>query len=109
MKSEPEHLTRKYPRRSRQGECLLCGRHTFLTFHHLIPKKMHRRTFFKKQFSKAELAAGIDICRQCHDGIHRSYTEMELAKQYPSLEALKADEKLKAHFDWVSKQKVGRF
>jgi len=50
--------------------------------------------------------AGINICRQCHDGIHRTYSEMELAKHFYSLEALKADEKLAQYFAWVGKQKV---
>lgn len=108
MKSEHISMTKNQPRRSREGECPLCLRHTFLTFHHLIPKKMHRRTFFKKQFSKAELAVGVDICRKCHDGIHRTYNEMELAKQFSTLESLKADEKLQAHFEWVAKQKVSK-
>ena len=99
-------LTRKFPRRSDFGVCLLCKRETFLTFHHLIPKKMHRRTFFKKHYSKPELATGIDICRQCHTGLHKRFSEMELAKQLNNIEAIQHEPALAEYFNWVSKQKV---
>ena len=67
---------------------------------------MHRRTFFRKNFSKHQLNKGINICRQCHNGIHKTYDEMALAKQFASLAALKADQALSKHFAWVSKQKT---
>ena len=35
--------------------CQLCQRQSLLTFHHLIPRKMHRRSRFNKKYSKAEL------------------------------------------------------
>jgi 5-methylcytosine-specific restriction endonuclease McrA len=99
-------LTAKYPRRARFGRCPLCLRKVDLTFHHLIPKKMHRRTFFKKAYSKQVLAQGIDICRKCHTGLHKTYDEMELAKSLNTLEAIAQDEVLANHFAWVAKQKV---
>ena len=92
--------------KTKHGTCCLCGRETDLTFHHLIPRMVHRRKHFKKHFTKEELNTGIDICQQCHSVIHDSYTEMELAKQYHSLDALKADEFLANQFKWVSKQKL---
>ncbi|WP_390376533.1 hypothetical protein [Alteromonas sp. MTD1] len=88
------------------GTCPCCSRHTRLTFHHLIPKKMHRRTYFKKHYTKEQLQAGVNICRQCHSGIHRFYDEMTLAKQLHSLCLLQADEQLSTFFNWVSKQRV---
>ena len=94
------------PKRLKQGTCPFCGRETALTFHHLIPKKMHRRNYFRKNFSKAILNRGVDICRPCHSGIHNRYDEMTLAKQFPSLDALMNDASLQKHFQWVAKQKV---
>lgn len=88
------------------GYCPLCHRYTRLTFHHLIPRKMHRRTFFRKHFSREQLNAGVAVCRQCHDGIHRFYTEMELAKQFNSVSRLQQDDKLARYFNWVSKQTI---
>ncbi|NEQ98147.1 MAG: hypothetical protein F6K30_15755 [Cyanothece sp. SIO2G6] len=93
-------------RRLKQGTCPFCQRQVSLTFHHLIPKKVHRRPYFKKNFSKETLNQGVDICRLCHSGIHQHYDEMVLAKSFNSLEALLADEALRRHFDWVAKQKV---
>jgi len=52
------------------------------------------------------LAEGIYICRSCHDGIHRLFDEMTIAKHYASLSALLEDPALNRHFSWVAKQKV---
>ena len=91
-----------------QEECIcpLCKRQSDLTFHHLIPKKVHRRNFFKKNFSKQELNQGIKICRTCHSGIHKRYDEMTLAKQLNSLDKLKGDEQLNNFFNWVARQRI---
>ncbi|MEO0436704.1 MAG: hypothetical protein AAF098_07335 [Pseudomonadota bacterium] len=86
--------------------CATCGRATRLTFHHLIPKKMHRRQYFRKHFSKEKLNLGVRVCRPCHTGIHKAFDEMTLAKNYNTLEKLLAEESLARHFAWVRKQKV---
>jgi hypothetical protein len=86
--------------------CPFCGRETDLTFHHFVPRKVHRRTHFKKTFTREELNQGVDICRLCHNGIHDLYDEVTLAKQFASFTALVNDPALKKHFAWVAKQKV---
>jgi len=82
-----------------------------LTSHHLIPRKMHRRTHFKKRYSKQVLMVGIDLCQLCHRGIHKLYNEMTLARKYTikyaSKEKLLADEEVRKHIEWVKKQKRG--
>lgn len=93
-------------RKEKFGECVFCKRKCRLTFHHLIPRKVHRRAHFKKHFSKQALNRGVAICRQCHSGIHKQYDEMTLAKNLNTPEALVADEVLQRHFEWVAKQKV---
>ncbi|WP_287280544.1 hypothetical protein [Okeania sp. SIO2G5] len=100
------HFTESSAKRLKRGTCPFCGRETALTFHHLIPKKMHRRNYFKKNYSKTLLNQGVDICRPCHSGIHHRYDEMTLAKQFSSLDALMNDASLQKHFQWVAKQKV---
>lgn len=87
------------------ASCPCCLRQVPLTFHHLIPRKVHRRTRFKKCFDKAALSAGVLVCRSCHRGIHRHYDEMTLATSLSSLEALLADPALAKHFRWVAKQR----
>ncbi|MEZ5477514.1 MAG: hypothetical protein R3E95_08550 [Thiolinea sp.] len=91
---------------SRQGSCPLCQRETALTFHHLIPRKLHRRPHYRKHYSREQLNQGIAICRQCHNAIHRHYDEMHLAKHLNSLETLQADPLLQRHFAWVGRQKI---
>ena len=87
------------------GRCLLCGRDTWLTLHHLIPRKVHRRQHFRKHYTKQELQQGILICRKCHHAIHQFYDEMHLAKHLNTLTALRNDPLLAEHFRWVSKQR----
>lgn len=91
--------------KSTSGTCCLCGRHTQLTFHHLIPRKVHRRNFFRKRVAREELQAGISICRLCHCGLHRLYDEMTLARRLNSLDALRADPAVQRHAQWVRKQR----
>ena len=98
-------LVTRASRRPQCGDCPCCGRRLPLTFHHLIPRKLHRRPRFRKRYSRAELALGIYVCRDCHDGIHRTYTEMELARDKATPEALLGDTELGRHFSWLSRQR----
>ena len=91
--------------RSAEQGCQCCHRQVPLTFHHLIPKKAHRRKRFKNNYSKQQLHAGVRVCRLCHRGIHRTYDELTLAKDFNSLASLVADPVLQKHFQWASKQK----
>ena len=85
----------------------MCGRVKPLTEHHLIPRAVHRKTYFKKQFTKEEMThRRISICRKCHKGIHRIIPdEKELARHYNTKEQLLADERIAKHVAWVAKQK----
>ncbi len=85
--------------------CATCHRVVPLTFHHLIPRKVHRRAHFRKHYDRAELNRGVYVCRRCHKGIHRSYDEMALAQRFCSLESLLSDDALANHFRWVAKQR----
>ncbi len=91
--------------RLKHGSCALCDRITALTFHHLIPRKMHRRPRFRRDYSREQLNAGIDICRRCHSGLHKLHDEMTLAKRLNTLEALQQDDAVQRHVSWVSRQK----
>jgi len=92
--------------KNKNGVCCCCERETALTFHHLIPRKVHRRAHFKKHYSKEQLQSGIMICRTCHSGIHKRFDEMSLAKEFSSLAELKRNKELIRFFDWVAKQKI---
>lgn len=86
--------------------CALCRRRVPLTFHHLIPRKTHRRARFKKRYSKRQLADGVDLCRLCHSGLHGLYDEMTLATRFNTLSLLQADPAISRHVRWVSKQRI---
>ncbi len=89
-----------------QDACPLCARQTHLSFHHLIPRKVHRRAHYRKNYSKAQLNEGIYVCKKCHAGMHKAYDEMTLAKEFNSIDKIKADVTLARHFEWVAKQRV---
>lgn len=88
------------------GACALCERTVPLTFHHLIPRKMHRRERFKKMYSREERNQGIHICRLCHNGIHALFDEMTLAKEFTTLKKLQEAPQVIKHVAWVRKQKT---
>ena len=88
------------------GDCPLCGRRAPMTFHHLVPRKTHRRTRIARRFSREELAAGIDVCELCHRAIHRFHDELTLARELNTLEALRSDEALARHARWAARQIV---
>ena len=90
---------------TKPDNCSLCLRHTALTFHHLVPRKVHRRTYFRKHCSREELARGIYVCRKCHNGIHKLFDEMQLAKALNTLEKLRENTDLDRHVQWVARQK----
>ena len=87
------------------GPCTCCGRVTELTFHHLIPRSQHRKTWCQKRFTRPERAAGIAVCRLCHNGIHDRFDEKTLGREYHTLAALLSDADLQRHFQWAAKQK----
>ena len=93
------------PRRVPAERCATCGRRTALTFHHLIPRKLHRRNHFRRHYDREVLNLGIHVCRACHRGIHKRYDEMTLGREFNTLAKLCDDPDLARHFAWVARQK----
>jgi len=106
MVSATEGEVQANSRFRKPGQCSLCRRQTLLTFHHLIPRKLHRRTYFQKNYSREQLARGIFVCTLCHKGIHKTYDEMSLGRRFASPELLLQDEALQRHFSWVARQRT---
>ena len=73
----------------------------FLTFHHLIPIKVHRSAYFRKNNSREDLEQGVDLCRLCYRGIHRLYEQMTLAREFSSLDAPQANPLIQQHVERV--------
>lgn len=97
------------PTRQQNGEsaCELCARSVPLTFHHLVPRKVHKRTRFIRRHGKREMrSTGLWICRLCHSGIHNIIPdEKVLAESFFTKELLLAHEGVARHVLWVSKQR----
>ena len=91
----------------RPDRCELCGRDKPLTFHHLIPRKNHRKARFRRRFEKDEMRhRGLYLCRPCHSGIHDLIPdEAELGERYNTRDQLLAHEGIARHVAWVVKQK----
>ncbi len=92
-------------RNAKQIHCVLCQRETALTFHHLIPRKLHRRSRFAKKYTREELNEGLMLCRRCHRGLHKLYSEMELGSRLNTETALREDPAIARHVAWVARQK----
>ncbi len=89
--------------------CQLCGRDVPLTFHHLIPRKNHRKRFFQRRFDREEMRTrGVWLCRDCHRAIHQLYDERTLGQHLSTLEALRAEPAVRRHVAWVSRQRRRR-
>jgi hypothetical protein len=59
--------------------------------HHLVPKcKKGKET--------------VDLHRVCHDFIHATFTDKELAQDYNTIEKLLADERVQKFGKWASKK-----
>eukprot|EP00448_Togula_jolla_P022916 CAMPEP_0170583338 /NCGR_PEP_ID=MMETSP0224-20130122/8077_1 /TAXON_ID=285029 /ORGANISM="Togula jolla, Strain CCCM 725" /LENGTH=416 /DNA_ID=CAMNT_0010906649 /DNA_START=50 /DNA_END=1297 /DNA_ORIENTATION=+ len=91
-----------------EGDCEICRRRLFLTFHHLIPKDTHSRYLGKRlppgivgeptrHFLNSH---GTMICRQCHNTVHRSASNDVLAAEYNTLEKLLAHPSLQRWMEW---------
>jgi hypothetical protein len=87
--------------------CELCGRNVRLTFHHLIPRCVHRRKRYVLRHGKDEMRSrGLMLCRLCHNGIHDLIPdEKVLADQYNTKELLLEHEGIARHVEWAKKQK----
>ncbi len=87
--------------------CDLCGREKPLTFHHLIPRAVHRTKRFVERYGKDDMRSrGLYLCQLCHNGIHDLIPDEKLlADQYNTKEALLAHPGVVKHVNWVRKQK----
>jgi|TARA_R110000822_G_scaffold97549_3_gene221273 hypothetical protein len=90
----------------RPEHCALCERSLPLQFHHLIPRRNHRRKSYQRRFSLEEMRTrGIWVCRDCHRAIHRFFDEGQLGLVLNTLEALAATPELQRHAEWARRQR----
>ena len=88
--------------------CELCGRDERLTFHHLVPRTVHSNKWFRKNFTRAEMAAGIDLCRDCHAAVHKFIPDQkELGRYYNSRAKLLEHPQVARFVGWIAKRRPG--
>lgn len=92
-------------RNSCPDRCVLCERDLPLTFHHVIPKLVHKRRWVKERYSPEELQTGIWVCKPCHSAIHRFIEHADLARSFHTIEQLKSHEDLGKFIRWSTKQR----
>lgn len=91
------------------GPCELCARERALTFHHLIPRTVHSNRWFKRRYTREELARGLDLCSDCHAAIHRFVpSEKELGRRYATREALLEHPEIAKFVAWVARRAPDR-
>lgn len=88
------------------GNCKLCNRVKWLGFHHLIPRTCHSNKWFKKNFTKKELTeSGLDICKDCHKFIHKTWEPKELGRDFNTFKKMNDDERIKKFVKYIKKKK----
>jgi hypothetical protein len=75
-----------------------------LTRHHLVPRRLHRRSRTQRSFTRDERLTVVLLCRACHKQIHAVFTESELARNYCSIEALAAHPAVARFIEWIARQ-----
>jgi hypothetical protein len=94
--------------RDRDGHCDLCGRRRTLTFHHLVPRQLHRNKWFRKRFTREQMNAGIDICPDCHRAVHQYIDRKELGRTYNTRERLLDHPQLGRFIAWIRGRDTSR-
>lgn len=92
--------------RPKYGVCELCGCQRTLSFHHLIPRKLHKRAYYKKHYSREFLHNhGLNLCRLCHRKVHKLFDESTLGRTYNTREKLLGHPEMQRFLVWARKQK----
>ncbi|KAK6350002.1 hypothetical protein TWF696_006254 [Orbilia brochopaga] len=85
-------------------ECELCGREVRLTYHHLIPRSTHARVLKKRIHPEWMLNRVAWLCRLCHSFVHHCEENMELAKNWYTVELLEQREDIQRWIAYISKR-----
>lgn len=86
--------------------CEFCQRHLKLTFHHLVPKKVHKDRRVLKLFPDIDLIHyGIWLCVACHKHLHQNFNHDDLAFRLNKKDDLLNNDKIKSFTAWASKQR----
>jgi hypothetical protein len=81
--------------------CALCETEEVDSFHHYIPRTLHRNKWFKKRYTREEMRRGIGVCKSCHKAIHALIPdEKELGRHFNTKEKLLAHPLVATYVKW---------
>lgn len=81
--------------------CELCETDPIHSFHHFIPRTVHRNKWFKKRFSKSEMrTGGMQLCQQCHEMLHQLISEKELGRHFNTRDKLLEHPQVARYLRW---------
>ncbi|KAK6533610.1 hypothetical protein TWF694_002547 [Orbilia ellipsospora] len=89
---------------TRPLECELCAREVKLTYHHLIPRSTHSRVLKKRMHPEYMLNRVAWLCRSCHSFVHHCEENMELAKNWYTIELLEQRDDIQKWISYISKR-----
>jgi hypothetical protein len=79
-------------------QCGLCEREVQATSrHHLVPRE-----------EGGKHGPTVDLCQPCHSSVHRFLSNRDLARRFPSVEALRGADELQTYLRWIRRQRVER-
>lgn len=85
--------------------CELCGSDEVHSEHHLIPRHCHRKSWWKRKFTREEMQQTILVCKMCHLSIHDLIPdEKELGRDYYTIEKLQSHPGIAKYLDWKRKR-----
>ena len=76
--------------------CQLCEREVEKTTkHHLTPKQ-----------HGGKYGPTADLCRACHNTLHNTFSNKELASTLNTISLLQTSEKLQKYLNWIKNKKI---
>ena len=89
---------------TRASACEICDRNWIpLTYHHLIPKQVHKKALKRHWHEEWKLNSVAWLCRACHSFVHKIASNEALAKDLYTVELLMAREDIQAWAGWVGR------
>ena len=96
------------PLKKKASRCEICGRDWVpLTYHHLIPRQMHKKAVKRGWHEEWRLQSVAWLCRACHSFVHGLASNEELAREWWSVERLKGREDVGRWARWVGRVRWG--
>jgi hypothetical protein len=87
--------------------CELCESEEAYDFHHLIPRTNHSNKWFKKRYTRMEMAQGLEVCKDCHNSVHDLIpSEKEMGRHFNTLAKLKSHPKVREYLRWKKKRSI---